>query len=1006
MSNFLRLLIFSFGFILLLDGHLFGQSKAFSDGLKKVYAFEENDKQKEAKATFLSLKNSKQISAEEKKFIGNYILLLDYKLSEGEDIKNIETALKNVESIKNRKPHETTLLLNLFTETYHHIAYAGDWAKALDIAIKGSKIIDFGQALLETRTDYLYDLGYLYDTNQKNFEAINYYKTSLGLYIRQFGEVSTHTALTYNNLAYAYTEVGNEKNAIAYYKKAASIWEKVHQKEFDSKDYLITVYQNLTYQYLNYGDVPNAQKAADKLNGHYIKKYWVKENQKLDTYFDAKKSYVLNNIRIALANNNIPRADKLLRDLSLDSHFSYKSPDDIKYYLQASHEIAEKLIETKKLNEAIVLSNKNLDLALKCKSDLNIVVSLSNLAKIYRISKDYQKTLYHADEAIKNLNPTHFSSSYYTLRSVKANAFMHQKKYDLATKETRQCLETLVLKLTRKKKPLEKIEFKDVKEAVSLNFVSLFTKSGETYLNQYKIKKNKRDLILAEKLYMIASKLFYEYYQKGEYNQTLSDYHAEIIEGLLETASAKKLSNAESKEYLNTIELNSSQHLLKEYLKKAYKPDNANMRTASQIKDLESELYYYQNLENLDKNAHAKNQETIAEIEKKISALVKKTSKTYQAIREVSVSNFDIEDLFNTLQEDETIVKYYLGSSHVYAVHISPNNIEIKNLGTIDLLKTKMESFLEKTKAINADFRVVAKDLYKSLEFNVSTPKVTIIPDGFLSYLPFEALISPKTNDFVVKTHRLSYDYSLSIWLFNNQKGLSIDNQKLIAFSPKYNSEQVSMVRAGLADLKFAKEEAAVISKLFGGESVLNNEATKERFLNSIDKYGIFHFSMHSQLFQDDFNKSCLVFSNNERLFFSELYGLNFPAKMAVLSACDTGNGVLKSGEGIMSLSRALTYAGVQSSVYSLWQVPDKETSEIIIEFYKNLKNGQQKDEALSNAKNAFISKNPLKSHPYFWAGFVVNGNMEPLETMNYWLWVLLGIIGFVAVFWIFKIKK
>ena len=127
---------------------------------------------------------------------------------------------------------------------------------------------------------------------------------------------------------------------------------------------------------------------------------------------------------------------------------------------------------------------------------------------------------------------------------------------------------------------------------------------------------------------------------------------------------------------------------------------------------------------------------------------------------------------------------------------------------------------------------------------------------------------------------------------------------------------------------------------------------------------------------------------------------------MDVLSACDTGNGVLKSGEGIMSISRALTYAGVQSSVYSLWQVPDKETAEIIIDFYKNLKEGQYKDEALSNAKKTFISKNPLKAHPYFWAGFVVNGNTEPLEITKYWLWILMGLIGLSALFLVFRIKK
>ena len=133
---------------------------------------------------------------------------------------------------------------------------------------------------------------------------------------------------------------------------------------------------------------------------------------------------------------------------------------------------------------------------------------------------------------------------------------------------------------------------------------------------------------------------------------------------------------------------------------------------------------------------------------------------------------------------------------------------------------------------------------------------------------------------------------------------------------------------------------------------------------------------------------------------------MNFPAKMAVLSACDAGNGTLKSGEGVMSISRALAYAGVQSSVYSLWQVPDKETSEIIVLFYEHLKKGQSKDEALSNAKRIFVKKNPLKQHPYYWAGFVVNGNMSPIvSTYNWWMYSLVA-SSLLMLFFILRKRK
>jgi hypothetical protein len=1000
-SFFLFFLLFLFS-----SNTAISQSKVFADGLKKIYDLDDKSDYKAAKAASLSLKNNKSLSSSEKNFIGNYILLFDFKLSDDELIKNVELGLKNLTALKYRKPYETTLLLNFYTSKYHYIAYSGDWPAALTFALKGLEIKDFNQAMLETRTDYLYDLGYLYDTNDKNFEAISYYKTSLGQYIRQFGEVSTHTALTYNNLAYAYSEVGNEKNAITYYTKAANIWEKVHKTEFDRKDYLITVYQNLTYQYLNYGDNQKAKESSRKLNAVYNGKYLKLENQKLDTYFKAKKSYVLNNIRIHMISKEVTKAEKLLASLVKDSNFSYENPKDLQYFLQSSDEILEYYIQEKKYNEALQLAIKILAIANKYKSKHHQMMGYSSISKINRELKDYPNALKNVELALKYVDTESFNSSKFVLKTTRAELNLLLNNQPIAVKHVRENLENLFFELSKKRKPLEKIEFKDVKEIVSLNFIKVFTKSGEVYLENYKITKNKRDLLQAEKLYKIASKLFFEYYQKGEYNETLNQYHSEIIEGLLSTATEKKLSKVELIEYINTIEENSSQHLFKEYLKKAYRPDNVNLRTASQIKDLEGELNYYKNLVLTDKELISKNNLKINTLETKINKLLESTSETYRAIREISVLNFDVNEVLANLKNDESILKYYIGNEHVYVLNFSKNHLEIKKLGLVSALKPQMEAFLIKTKNINADYQTNAIALCRNLGFYSSTPKISIIPEGFLSYLPFESLIDPQSRQFVVLKHQLSYHYSLSIWLFNQQNNIAVSNKKLIAFSPQYNQSEVSLVRAGFADLKFAREEATAIASMFGGETVKNHEATKARFLSSIDKFGIFHFSMHSQLFEDDFNKSCLVFSNNEKLFFSELYSLNFPAKMAVLSACDTGNGILKSGEGIMSISRALTYAGVQSSVYSLWQVPDKETAEIIIDFYKNLKEGQYKDEALSNAKKTFISKNPLKAHPYFWAGFVVNGNTEPLEITKYWLWILIGLIGLSALFLLFRIKK
>jgi len=74
--------------------------------------------------------------------------------------------------------------------------------------------------------------------------------------------------------------------------------------------------------------------------------------------------------------------------------------------------------------------------------------------------------------------------------------------------------------------------------------------------------------------------------------------------------------------------------------------------------------------------------------------------------------------------------------------------------------------------------------------------------------------------------------------------------------------------------------------------------------------------------------------------------------------------------------------------------------------FYEHLKKGQSKDEALSNAKRIFVKKNPLKQHPYYWAGFVVNGNMSPIVSTNNWWMYSLVASSLLMLFFILRKRK
>jgi CHAT domain-containing protein len=104
---------------------------------------------------------------------------------------------------------------------------------------------------------------------------------------------------------------------------------------------------------------------------------------------------------------------------------------------------------------------------------------------------------------------------------------------------------------------------------------------------------------------------------------------------------------------------------------------------------------------------------------------------------------------------------------------------------------------------------------------------------------------------------------------------------------------------------------------------------------------------------------------------------------MVTLSACETGLGTFKQGEGVRSLAVSFLNAGTRSIVYSLWEADDQSTSTIMALFYRYLQEGKNKDEALVEAKKTFLlTCSPDKRHPYYWAGFVIAGDTSPLDSL------------------------
>ena len=152
-----------------------------------------------------------------------------------------------------------------------------------------------------------------------------------------------------------------------------------------------------------------------------------------------------------------------------------------------------------------------------------------------------------------------------------------------------------------------------------------------------------------------------------------------------------------------------------------------------------------------------------------------------------------------------------------------------------------------------------------------------------------------------------------------------------------------------------------------------------------LGKYRYVHFATHGYLDSERPAFSALVLSMVDAegkpqdgfLRANEVYNLNLPAELVVLSACQTGLGREIKGEGLVGLTRGFMYAGAARVVVSLWSVSDKATSELMTKFYKKMLKGGQRPAAALRAAQVEMWKQKQWQAPYYWAAFVLQGEWK-----------------------------
>jgi CHAT domain-containing protein/tetratricopeptide (TPR) repeat protein len=283
---------------------------------------------------------------------------------------------------------------------------------------------------------------------------------------------------------------------------------------------------------------------------------------------------------------------------------------------------------------------------------------------------------------------------------------------------------------------------------------------------------------------------------------------------------------------------------------------------------------------------------------------------------------------------------------------------------------------------------------------------VLIVPDGFLSLVPFE-LVPTVSGQTLLENRDVTYLPSAVLLLRGAMQNASSTRlpwqQQLAGFGDP------AVVRGGESSLTSAPrgeipgslpasgEEIRGIARMSAGRSrlFLGAEDRKSNFFTSANSgAALLHVSTHAVANMDDPERSRLLFSPdgpgepNNYLFLKELYDLDLRGvSLATLSACDTERGRLVPGEGIQAFSRALLAAGSRSALTTLWRVPDGPTSEFMQHFYFYLlKKHKSKAEALRLTKLEFLRSGTELSHPRYWAAFVLNGDgTEPVPRFIPW---------------------
>lgn len=370
------------------------------------------------------------------------------------------------------------------------------------------------------------------------------------------------------------------------------------------------------------------------------------------------------------------------------------------------------------------------------------------------------------------------------------------------------------------------------------------------------------------------------------------------------------------------------------------------------------------------------------------------------------------------------VIEYFIGDSSIFVLAGHAGEAQFRETPLAPGFRDSVRAFQSlvqlphPTRARLDRYQKLAYFLFQTLlepeltDLPQNVSHLRIVPDDLLGLIPFDALTSgygpadPRSHGqlpLLIYDYQVSYAPSANL-LFTPRPPTDAP-LSCLGFSWNATSDEVENASRLVKGQKWpslpgTEAELAMIEQWVQGRYFRGQAATEAAFKAWAPQYGLLHLALHGYSAGEE---PYILFpapgegEEDGILYLHELYSLSLQARLAVLSACETGGGQVTRGEGVMSVASGFASAGCPSVLMSLWPVDDQAGSAIIQQFYQEMIKGESLNVAMHSAKLKFLkSGGSFRTAPFYWAPYILLGDSSPIivarQTQWTWAWWLGGL--------------